>query len=159
MKNDKKTRVAEKLSAARSDLFQFARDLHEGDWTRPIYTHGEEWTAQDVLRHLAWAEGGMTRLIQQIRQGHKGVAEDFDLDRYNAGGVEKLKEKTPAELMAMMDENRERTLQLLEELSDKELALEGRHASGNIMSVEAILRLIGLHERQHLRDLQQSLTE
>lgn len=159
MNDEKKARVAEKLSAARRDLFQFARGLSQSDWTQPIYTHGEEWTAQDVLRHLAWAEGGMTRLIQQIRQGHKGVAEDFDLNRYNAGGVEKLKEKTPAELMAMMSDNRERTLQLLHELSEEELALEGRHASGNIMSVEAILRLIGLHERQHLRDLQQALIE
>lgn len=157
MTNAKKAKIKQKLSKTRNDLLQYARELTESEWTQPIYTHGEEWTAQDILRHLTWSESGMTRLIQHIRQGHGGVSEDFDRDRYNAGGVEKLKEKTPAELMTMMTENRERTLQILDDLSEDELAMEGRHAIGDIMSIEAILRIISIHEQQHLQDLRQAM--
>lgn len=153
MTNTSKEALKTQLELTRINLFEYARSLKESDWTQPIYTHGEEWTAQDILRHLTWAEGGMIRLIEQIRQGEQGVPEDFDLNRYNASGVKKLKEKTPAELMAMMATNRERLLELVDGLSEEEMALEGRHGSLQVMSIERILQVIANHEEQHLADL------
>ena len=155
MLGSKKVEIKEQLSNARKDLLQWARKLDEGDWTEPVYVHDEEWTAQDVLRHLTWAEGGMIRLIQQIREGQEGVPPDFDLDRYNAGGVRKLMDKMPADLMAMMADNRERLLQILDDLSEEEIGLTGRHGSLRIMSIEEVLHRIADHEIEHLADLKQ----
>lgn len=158
MTDEKKAAIRARLQEARDDILYWARELNANEWTRPVYSHGDEWTAQDVLRHLTWAEGGMLRLIQQIRQGHEGVAKDFDLDRYNALGVRKLKDKTPSELMAMMNENREGILQILDELDEDELAMAGRHGSLHILTIEQILNQIANHERMHLQDLQQAFS-
>lgn len=154
-----KSDLEKKLVQAREELLQWCRDLTESEWTQPVYVHDEEWTMQDVLRHLTWAEGGMARLIQQVREGHEGVPPDFDLNRYNARGVDKLKEKTPAELMALMAENRRWILRMLEEMDEEELTLEGRHGSLNVMSISEILHTIALHERGHLRDMRRALDE
>ena len=153
MIEEKKERIKKILAKARQKLLQWARVLDEGDWTEPVYVHDEQWTAQDVLRHLTWAESGMIRLIQQIREGHEGVPPDFDLDRYNASGVQKLMDKTPADLMAMMADNREQLLQILDDLSEEEMALKGRHGSLRIMSIEEVLLMIAYHETRHLADL------
>ncbi|NLF65766.1 MAG: hypothetical protein GX579_14315, partial [Chloroflexi bacterium] len=91
MYRERKT-IMEKLAATRADLVKVARELDWDSWTHPVYGHGgeKEWSAMDLLRHLVWAEGGMLRLMRQIRAGEEGAPADFDLDRYNAAGVNKL---------------------------------------------------------------------
>ncbi|HZD10826.1 MAG TPA: DinB family protein [Candidatus Binatia bacterium] len=152
-----KEHLREELATSRRNLRDWIKTLSASDWTHPVYTHSEEWTALDVLRHLTWAEGGMARLIQQIREGQEGAPSDFDLNRYNARGVQKLKDKTAAELMAMMAQNRAWLLQILDDLNEEELQMKGRHGSLRIMSIEEVLQQIADHERQHLADLQQAL--
>lgn len=147
------------LNETRRELLGWAKALREGDWTQPVYAHGEEWTALDVFRHLTWAEGGMARLIQQIRQGEEGAPPDFDLDQYNARGVQKFADKTPAELMEMMTRNRQWVLEILHDLEPAELALTGRHGSGEVLSIAQILETIATHEQQHLAEMRQALSE
>lgn len=152
-----KKRLRQKLMETRDELMAWSRKISEPDWTQPVYSHGEEWTALDVLRHLTWAEGGMARLIVQIRRGEEGAPADFDLDRYNARGVQKFADKTPAELMELMAQNREWILDLLQELSQEELQRQGRHGSGRTMTIAQVFEQIADHERQHLHDLRQTL--
>lgn len=149
--------LRQKLTETRDDLTAYIKNLREPDWTQPVYSHGEEWTALDVLRHLTWAEGGMARLIVQLRRGEEGVPTDFDLDRYNARGVQKLADKTPAELMELMAENRRWILDMLGELSQDDLQRQGRHGSGRTMTVAQVFQQIADHERQHLHDMRQAL--
>jgi hypothetical protein len=61
------------LAATRAELLAVARDLDRETWTQPVYAHGDErdWSAMDLLRHLAWAESGMLRLVQQIQAGEE----------------------------------------------------------------------------------------
>lgn len=158
MSLDSKEQLNATLNETRRELLEWAKALPEGDWTQPVYSHGEEWTTLDVFRHLTWAEGGMARLIQQIRQGEEGTPRDFDLDRYNARGVEKLAEKTPAELLEMMTRNRQWVLDILVDLEPAELALTGRHGSGEILSIAQILETIARHEQQHLAEMRQALS-
>ena len=158
MIDEKKEPLKEKLSRARDELLQWTRTLHESDWTQAVYAHDEVWTVRDVFCHLIWAEGGMARLIQQIRQGEEGVPADFDVNRYNARGVRKLQEKPLAELLSMMTKNRDWILQILDELSPEELQRKGRHGTLRIMSIEDVLHMIADHERQHLGDLRQAVS-
>lgn len=157
MKNGRKAAIVKKLKETREAFFGLAHRLEEADWTQPIYTHGEGWTAGDVLRHLTDAESGMLGTMRNIRKGGGGVPEDFDVDRWNRSRVAKAKAKTPAELLAQMEENRGELLAFIEDLEPEELDKEGRHASLRIMSIEEILHQIADHERQHMADLEQAL--
>jgi hypothetical protein len=151
--------MLERLAATRAELVAVVRELDRETWTQPVYAHGQEneWSAMDLLRHLAWAEGGMLRLVRQIRAGEDGVPADFDLDRYNAKGVSKLKQEMPAELLQRMAQNRQELLDFIDSLAADDWEKKGRHGSLRMMSIREICEEIAAHEAQHLADLRQRL--
>ncbi|HSM56855.1 MAG TPA: DinB family protein [Candidatus Sulfomarinibacteraceae bacterium] len=157
MSNKKKDAIRRKLEQSRNATLEVAQELEREDWSHPVYSHDGGWNALHLLRHLTWAESGMLRLMQMIREGHEGVPPDFDIDRYNARGVSKLGDQMPADLMATMDHNRQELLQFLDDLGDDDWQKKGRHGSLRIMSIEEILHLIADHEAEHLADLRQAL--
>lgn len=159
MYRERKT-IMEKLAATRADLVRVARDLDGESWTHPVYSHGEEkeWSAMDLLRHLVWAEGGMLRLMRQIRAGEEGVPADFDLDRYNAAGIGKLKEELPADLLLRLEQNRNDLLAFVSTLEEGDWEKRGRHGSLRIMTIQEILEMVADHEAQHLADLREALS-
>src|SRR5690606_5225642 len=152
--------IMEKLAATRADLVKVARELDWDSWPHPVYGHGgeKEWSAMDLLRHLAWAAGGMLRLRRQIRAGEEGAPADFDLDRYNAAGVNKLKDEMPADLLLRLEKNRNELLAFVESLEEGDWEKKGRHGSLRIMSIQEILERIADHEAQHLADLREALS-
>lgn len=156
---EKQEAVKQKLAETRERLLAVARELDREEWSHPVYVHDDEtkWTAAELLRHLVWAEGGMLRMMRQVKEGGTGVPEDFEIDRYNAKGVEKLGDKMPAELMEMMAENRQQVLAFIDTLDADDWEKEGRHGSLRIMTIEEVLETIAAHEAQHLEDLREAL--
>jgi hypothetical protein len=152
-------KILERLAATRAELVAAARELDRESWTQPVYAHGEEkqWTAMDLLRHLVWSEGGMLRLMKQIRAGEEGVPADFDLDRYNASGVQKLKDELPSDLLMRLERNRTELLTFVESLEEGDWQKQGRHGSLRILTIKEILELIASHEAQHLQDMRAAL--
>lgn len=159
MDTERKT-IIERLAASRAELVEACRELDRDTWTQPVYAHGEEneWTAMDLLRHLVWAEGGMLRLMKQIRAGEEGAPADFDLDRYNASGVRKLKDEMPADLLLRLEQNRRDVLAFVDSLEEGDWPKKGRHGSLRIMTIREILEQIARHEEEHLRDLRRVLS-
>lgn len=155
MAAEKKKEIQEKLARSRQELLETVSGWNEAQWATTLYSEGQVWSAVDVLRHLADAEWSMTRLMQRIQQGEEGVPEDFDLDRWNAGRVRKAQDKTPAELFAIMAQNRTHLLAFIDQLTAEDWAKAGRHGSMRIMSIEAILHQIADHEQFHCRHLQE----
>ncbi len=151
--------IMDKLAATRAEVIKVCRELDWDSWTHPVYAHGEtnEWTAMDLLRHLVWSEGGMLRLMRQIRAGEEGVPADFDLDRYNASGIARLKEETPADLLLRLEQNRDALIAFVESLEEGDWEKRGRHGSMRIMTIQEILEMIADHEAQHLADLRRVL--
>ena len=170
MTESRKEKIVQSLAEARGELLDVTERLDAATWTHPVFAHaeepsaegGDEWSAADLLRHLCWAESGMIRLISAIREAGEdetaGVPEDFDLDRYNASGVRKLKDRMPAELLALMRDNRQRLLALIDDLEPHEWDMEGRHGSLRVLTVEEILHVIAEHERRHTEDLRSAFT-
>jgi hypothetical protein len=152
--------ILKRLAASRAELVEACRELDRDTWTQPVYGHGEEveWTAMDLLRHLVWAEGGMLRLMTQIRAGEEGVPADFDLDRYNASGIRKLKDELPADLLLRLEQNRKDVLAFMDSLEEGDWEKQGRHGSLRILTIGEILKLIASHEEQHLADLRRVLS-
>lgn len=159
MSDTKKEEIRDALSSARQGLLSLLGGLGEWQWAAPVFTHEEEdgWSVADVLRHLASAERGMTATMKHIREGGEGVPPDFDLNRWNARTVDRARDKVPAELLAEMEENRERLFQFIDSLAPEDWHKQGRHASLRIMSIEEIARLIADHERRHTADIRQAL--
>lgn len=151
--NEQINRLQAHLQESRAVLWQTLTSLDEAQWQTVVFSEGDVWTAADLLRHLVYAQRGMTGLISQIRDGGFGVPEDFDLDRWNASGVRKQQALAPADLMATLQAEREAVLRLLASMDEDTFAKRGRHGSGQIMSIAEIFELIGDHELLHNQDL------
>lgn len=152
-----KEKINQKLAAARAGLLDTLEGLDEAGWSATVYAEGDSWSVADLVGHLADAEWGMTRLVQQIQQGGEGAAPDFDLERWNARAVARAREKSPAGVLAQMAENRANLLALIETLQEEDWPKQGRHGSGHVLSIEQIVRMIAVHEKGHTADIRRAL--
>lgn len=151
--SDRKADIRAHLGWTRAKLMEVVNGLDEAGWETLV--QGEEgiWTARNVLAHLTVSEAGMVTTIRGIAEGGPGVPETFDLTRYNRSQVQKRQERTVPELLGVLDEARAATLVALDGLDEEQLDRVGRHASGQMMSVEEIFRLIGDHEVTHAGEI------
>ena len=85
------------------------------------------------------------------------MPDDFDLNRYNNRQVEKNKDKQPAEILFGMAESRQKLLALLEEVPDEALDKRGKHARGDVISLEQLFYRIGEHEADHTVEIKRAL--
>ncbi len=153
--SERKTAVLALLEENRKRLFDGLSQLDDAAWNKVIYSQETEapWTASDILRHLLNAESGMTGLMNNIKTKGRGVPEDFDRSRYNRRQVEKMKDKTPQELIEQMKANREALLAFIDKLEDEDWDKSGRHASLKIMTIEEVCQTIANHEVAHLDEI------
>jgi hypothetical protein len=85
------------------------------------------------------------------------VPDDFDLNRYNNRQVEKNQNKQPAEILFGMAESRQKLLAFLEEVPDEALDQRGKHARGDVISLEQLFYRIGEHEADHTAEIKRAL--
>lgn len=156
MSNQRET-LQQQLSNSRAALLQCLQPLDEAQWQTVVFSEENQWTAADILRHLVEAQRGMTMQIAQIQAGGTGVPEEFDLARWNNRGVSKNQSKTPAELLAELEEGRVNLLMLLENISEADWEKKGRHGSGRILTITQIFQIIAEHEVTHSNDIKQAL--
>ena len=159
MTDSRKTMIKDKLAGARTGLLDLVDPFGDSEWGTVAYSEGQEWTAADILRHLTGAEASMTRLIELIRDGGDGVPADFDLQRWNARGIEKAGEKLPRELISEMSHHRAHLFDIIDGLQGDDWSKSGRHGSLRIMTIEEILNLIADHEAQHTQDIRETVTK
>jgi hypothetical protein len=132
--------------------------LSPEQWETPVPSdEGALWKARDVLAHVAVSEGGQLTVIKRILSGEGGVPEDFDLNRYNRRSVQKQGERTVAELLDGIARDHAAALAALDGVSDADLDKTGRHARGDVMTVERFFHRITEHRRQHAEELARSL--
>ena len=159
MTESRKTTIKDKLARARAGLLDLVDPFGDAEWDTVAYSDGQEWTTADILRHLTGAEASMTRLIELIREGGDGVPADFDLQRWNARGIEKAGEKLPRELITEMSHNRTHLFDIIDGLQEDDWSKNGRHGSLRIMTIEEILNLIADHETRHAQDIRETATK
>lgn len=123
-------------------------------WDTPVYSDGAQWTVHQLAIHLMLSSGGMGILVTRISQGEPGTSPDFDLEKYNRSSVEKRKDKTIEEVRQTLLDDRVKLLTWLDEIEDESvLDHVGRHAIGDMLSVEGFLMVIGDHEVMHAKDI------
>lgn len=150
---DKQT-IKEELREAREGLYRAIAGLTDAQWQDRAYSEeGGEWRVLDVLRHIVDSERGMTALMAQVRAGGAGVPDDFDLNRWNRRVVEKMQARSLDDLTTALAQNRVALFDFIDGLADEDWDKKGRHASGYIMTIEEVCRLIAAHERAHTADI------
>jgi hypothetical protein len=159
MTNSKKRMIKDELTTARLGLLNLVDPFADAEWATAVYSEEQQWSVVDILRHLTGAEASMTRLIELIRDGGDGVPADFDLQRWNARGIQKAGNKLPDQLIAEMSLNRARLFETIDGLQDDDWIKSGRHGSLRIMTIEEILNLIADHEMQHTQDIREAVTK
>ena len=115
------------------------------------------WTAQDLLAHLAAAELGHCAVVQRLLVGGDTVLPGFNLDTYNNAEVQARRHLGLEELLAEYKANRAATLAFLASIADHDRDKAGPHPRGFDTTVEGVFRVIAIHEKRHLRDLQVAL--
>lgn len=119
--------------------------------------HGQAnpgWERRDVLAHLASAELGHCQVIRRLMVGQPTLVPGFVLDEFNNAEVASRRERSLSELIAEYAANRAATLALLDTITDDQWAIAGPHPGGFDTTVEGVFRVITIHEKRHLRELQ-----
>ena len=150
----RKAQLRERLDGARTTFLQAVAALSEEDLARSV-GHESDWTARDLIGHVAYAEGSMLPMIEGPLAGqpHR-VPPDFDLDRWNASRVRRAKEQSVQDLLARLEESRREMLALLDGMEESDLARPTSHPVAPETTVEGVFRIIARHERDHARELQ-----
>ncbi len=145
------------LNQTRNDLKELLSSLSEAQWQTIVIGERNDWTVQDIVAHLVENEKGMSIHVHKIRKGRQTVPDGFDVNEWNAGLKERAPVATPAELIAALDETRQKTLEVLNSLQDEEWELTGHHPSRGQITIAQYYETIAGHDSAHLNDIKAAL--
>jgi len=145
------------LTEARQELFTTLQSLTPEQWQTQIFSEGSTWTVATAVSHIIDAERGMSIQVHKARKGEPTIPEGFDIDRWNAKVQERIGDLSPAELLEKLDATRNKTLEVLNSLSEDEWSMTGRHPSRGIITIEQYYETIAAHDQMHLTDVKKGL--
>jgi len=154
--SERKHLIHDHLNHTREELLEVIGQLDTADWDRPVQSAEGGWTVKQAMLHLATSESGQIGTGKAIAAGQPTVPDDFDLNRYNNRQVEKNKDKQPAEILFGMAESRQKLLAFLDEASAEDLDKRGKHARGDVISLEQLFYRIGEHEAGHTAEIKKA---
>lgn len=157
MTTDKKVALKQQLAEAKSALESLLNSLDESQWGVEVFSEGVTWTVKDIVAHLVETETGMSIQVHKTRKGQETVPEGFDLDRWNNDLQKRMGNQSIADLMAGLEQTRTKTLAVLDSIEPHEWALEGRHPSQGIITIEQYYRIIAGHQQVHAEDIRACL--
>jgi uncharacterized protein (TIGR03083 family) len=157
MTTDLMQRTQEQLAAARQELLTLLHSLTSAQWGMQVFSEGDNWDVTALVTHLAEGERGMSIQVHKIRKGEETVPENFDLNRWNAGVRTRMGTRTPAELFALLEATRERTLATMASLRKDEWSLTGRHPSRGVITIAQYYETMAAHDRLHAQDIRKAL--
>ena len=155
--NLKCKKLVEKLTSSGRRTQEVFQSFEGDDWYQQVYTDGANWSVYHILAHFVASEASIVRLIKFILKGNEGVPEGFDIDAFNEREVNCFSKLPNDLILQRFVERREETIQLLLELNDTDLAIEGRHPWLGIAPIEEMIKLLYRHNQIHQRDIRKVL--
>lgn len=156
--SSRKDSIRSRLTADHAASLAILKGLTEAQWATPVPSEeGAQWTAKDVLAHVAVSEGGQLGQITRCIAGEVTVPDDFDLNRFNRRSVQKQAERTIADMLAEIETGHAQVLAKLDSLADSDLDKTGRHARGDTLTVEQFFIRITEHRREHAEAIQKAI--
>jgi hypothetical protein len=157
--SDRKRVLHDHLNHTREAVLELIGQLQPADWDKVVQSTEGGWTVKQALLHIATSEAGQIRTGQAIAADQPTVPDDFDLNRYNARQIQKNQEKQPPEVLFGMAESRQKLLAFLEEVPEEALDKRGKHARGDVISLEQLFFRIGEHEADHAAEIKRALAK
>jgi len=138
-----------RLAENRHALDEYLQSLTDEEMRR---SPGEGlYSGREVLAHLAGANRGMTRLMQQMAAGQQPrLKADYNNDYYNLRQQEKRAALSVAQLLAELDETHRDLLAFIETLRPEDLDKRGDHPTVGNATVLQVLQVITTHEQDHI---------
>jgi hypothetical protein len=155
--NPKCDKLVDRLISSGRRTRDFFEAIEGDNWYEQVYTEGANWSVHHILAHFVATEASIARLVKYILQGNPGVPEGFDIDAYNEKEVNCFAKLPNDMVLQRFMERRGETIQLVMDLSDADLAVEGRHPWLGITSIEQIIKLMYRHNQIHQRDIRKTL--
>jgi len=149
--------LVSRLRQREQETLALFRSLTPDQWQTTVYAEGQEWDVRTLLSHLVSSEQSLLRLYKSIREGSAGVAEDFDIDRYNASRATKFAALSAEELIPLFEEGRAAMIAFVTSLTDADLDHDGRHATEGIQTLENNIKIVYKHNKLHEIDLRRAL--
>lgn len=150
--------IRQRIAADHAACMSILKSLTPEQWATPVPSdEGAQWTAKDVLIHLAISEGGQLGQLERCLKGEAPVPDDFDLTRFNRRSVQKNADRSTAELLAMIETGHAQILARLETVEEADFDKRGRHARGDIITVEQFFIRTTEHRRQHAEEIQKAV--
>ncbi len=119
-----------------------------------------EWTAKDVVAHLAGAERGMVGIARRMTSGEDPqLPEGYNNDENNARMVAKRKDLTLAQVRAELDGVHADLLALLESITPQQLVMMGEHPLAGEVTLKDLLVIIYSHETSHGNEISNKFRE
>jgi len=156
--SDRKQAIADSMRSSHAATWPVLSSLTEAELRLPAFGDGEAmWSIGDLVGHLADAEPGLLGQVQRLLAGRATVPDDFDLNRWNRSAVRRSKGRPLQELLEHILKAHQEALTTLEATAEASLDQSGRHASGDVLTVEGFFRRMADHRRDHTADIQQAL--
>ena len=151
MQTDEISKIRDKAQAARTRLLATVEDLDAAAWEwRP---EDGRWSVRLVLAHVGSAQWSHLEVARRLLAGQEVDLPGFDLDAWNEAHVAERADWPLERVLADLEAAHQATLALLDELDDEKLAVSGQHPALGEVSVGQILRVVGLHDGLHRRDV------
>jgi len=143
--------IVPKMQATRNEVLALVEDLDQAtlNWRLP----GASWSIRDNLAHLADAERAHRRFVQAVLKGRSTRLEGFDLDCWNEEHVARRADQTLEDIFDALRSERQETLAFIADLPQDTWDRIGDHPALGEVSVRQVIRVIGVHERMHLKEI------
>lgn len=153
MMSSRKQDLLHKLRVARTHLLQVLSGLPDPERETVLLT--DEWTARDILAHLAgWAVWDLDATQQMIKTGSADFSAVIDVDAFNARCVADRSNRTWEQLVDEMEQAQAEWVKLLSALSDEDLFVSARFGSPEWKTLADWVQIALEHEAEHARTIQ-----
>jgi hypothetical protein len=153
-RNDYLTQRLEKNAIRTKDFFEA---LDEKQWLVEVYSEGASWSVRQILAHFVATEKNIARLVLNIVNDSGALPEDFDVDRFNEGAVNKLESLSTDVLLDAFLDARQQMITMVAQFTDANLDKIGRHSWFKSAPIEDMIKLIYRHNQIHQRDIRKTL--
>jgi hypothetical protein len=137
---------------------RFFKGLAPHQWETQVYSDGNQWTVRQILAHFDVTETNIARLIRDILAGGSGAPEGFVIDAFNERTVAALQDLPADDLLVRFAAHRQKTVDLVSNLSGEDLIKTGRHPYLGITRLVDIIKLMYVHNQTHLRDIRRVIS-
>jgi uncharacterized damage-inducible protein DinB len=154
---DEVQKIKDRLLAARGRLLSAVEGLDEAQWD--WQPDDGRWSVRLTLAHVGSAQWSHLEVARRLAAGETVELPGFDLDAWNEAQIAKRAGWPVDRVLADLEAAQQASFAFLDGLDAETLARTGTHPALGEMSVGQVIRVIGLHDNVHRRDLLRLLGE